>query len=264
MKQSRHGLQIINITVVVYLFNFSIAISSIADVIFVLPWLAVHNVVGHNVAYSVRHLDRGGYPSHTEVSVLRSKSRLTGANKPKALVTVATDKLVCRTVIYREVRWREMWRSSRHVSSERSLKCSWLASLHPVLEVTVRPSFCRFSGSWNLDRAIQLLYGTGSLFAARFFFFFFCRNVGTQDSRRTHMDKRVACVSWIVFEIQGLLLQLFPSWGIRRYIWIDVVRRGVIAHVRNPVVIWWRESFCGSVTTRMEIRKELSDLYGLF
>lgn len=157
MKHSRHSLQILNITVLVYLFNFNIAISSLADVIFVLPWLAVRNVVGHNVVYSVRHLDRAGYPSHTEVSVLRSKSRLTSVNKPKALVTAATDKLVCRIVTYREVRWREVWRSSRHVSSERSLKYSWLASLHPVLEVTVRHGFCRFAGSWNLDRAIKLL-----------------------------------------------------------------------------------------------------------
>jgi len=147
MKHSRHSLHILNITVLVYLFNFNIAISSIGDVIFVLPWLALRNVVGHNVGYSARHLDRGGYPSHTEVSVLRSKSRLTGVNKPKALVTAATDKLVCSIVIYREVRWREVRRSSRHVSSERSLKCSWLASLHPVLEVIVRPSFCRFAGS---------------------------------------------------------------------------------------------------------------------
>jgi len=34
----------------------------------------------------------GGYPSCTEVSDLRSKSRLAGVNKPKALVTAATDK----------------------------------------------------------------------------------------------------------------------------------------------------------------------------
>jgi hypothetical protein len=40
-------------TVLVYLFNFNIAISSIVDVIFVLPWLAVHNVVGHKVGYSM-------------------------------------------------------------------------------------------------------------------------------------------------------------------------------------------------------------------
>ena len=40
----------------------------------------------------------------------------------------------------------------------------------------------------------------------RIAFLFYRRNVGPQD-----IEKRVSCVSWIVFEIQGLLLQLFPS-----------------------------------------------------
>jgi hypothetical protein len=47
------SLQVLIITVLAYLFNFSNAMSSIPDLILVRPWLTVYNVVGHNVGYRV-------------------------------------------------------------------------------------------------------------------------------------------------------------------------------------------------------------------